>query len=114
MKIRLQSGYRGRPSGEQYIVPGEYDGADPALFGLADYLVETGHAVVTEHDPEPLPAAEDDTAPAGAPLEDMTVAQLKTLADGLGVDLGGARSKADIIDRLRESGAALPEPEVQP
>lgn len=104
--IRVLKHYVGVDSHNNMIYPGDYTVGDPLLYGLESDLIDIRYAVMVE----PLPAAEDDTAPAGASLEDMTVAQLKTLADGLGVDLGGARSKADIIARLREAGVELPEP----
>jgi len=37
------------------IAPGEYEGADPALHGLAQYLVDTGHAVALPDEPAPEP-----------------------------------------------------------
>lgn len=63
MRIKVLTIYRGRPSKEQEIQPGEYDADDPRLFGLAAYLVKNGHAVVVS-DPE-KPAAQD-----GEPLAD--------------------------------------------
>ena len=52
-RIYLRYGYRGKPSQERYIEAGEYDWADPALLGLAQYLVDTTHAVEIKQ-PEPL------------------------------------------------------------
>lgn len=43
--IRLLDGYRGKFTREQFIPAGEYRRDDPVLCGLAEYLVETGHAV---------------------------------------------------------------------
>jgi hypothetical protein len=48
MTILVRWGYRGAPSGERYIPPGEYDENDESLFGLADYLLANGHAVAME------------------------------------------------------------------
>jgi hypothetical protein len=46
VKIQLLHNYGGKLTNEQRILPAIYDGDDPALFGLAHYLVETGHAIV--------------------------------------------------------------------
>jgi hypothetical protein len=54
MRIKVLDSYRGRPSKELEIQPGEYDADDPRLFGLADYLVTNGHAIV-------LPTIEETT-----------------------------------------------------
>lgn len=43
--IRVIHFYRGAPSGGRAIPGGEYSEDDPALFGLAEYLVQNGHAV---------------------------------------------------------------------
>lgn len=42
--IEVKEFYRGRATNEQAIVPGQYAEDDPRLFGLADFLVETGRA----------------------------------------------------------------------
>jgi len=100
MKLRLKSFYQ-NVNGVQ-IAPGEYESSDPALRGLASYLVQTGHAVVTQADTKPEdapPESEND-----ALFEDMTVAQLKALADEHHVELDGARAKADIIAKLVAAG----------
>lgn len=63
-KIKLNSSYRGAPSRERVIPAGEYAASDERLFGLAEYLVKTGHAVVTEAapvDPPAPPNGEGDT-----------------------------------------------------
>jgi hypothetical protein len=44
--IRVLHGYRGAPSKERYIAAGDYADDDERLFGLAQYLVANGHAVV--------------------------------------------------------------------
>lgn len=43
-RVTVREYYIGYRSNEQLIKPGEYDVSDPALFGLADYLVELGKA----------------------------------------------------------------------
>jgi hypothetical protein len=47
MSIKVLYNYGGRPSNMRRIEPGVYAKDDPALFGLADYLVENGHAVLS-------------------------------------------------------------------
>ncbi len=47
-RIRVTHDYRGFNTGERSIWPGEYDSADPKLFGLAHYLLDNGHAVAVE------------------------------------------------------------------
>lgn len=51
MRIYVNHDYRGARTGLQIIPKGEYDADDPQLYGLAQYLVENGHARVTEDDP---------------------------------------------------------------
>ena len=48
MRIIVLRNYGGSRTQERRILPGEYDSEDAALFGLADYLVENGHAVIVE------------------------------------------------------------------
>ena len=43
--IRVFNNYGGRRTHEQRIPAGDYSEDDPRLFGLADYLIENGHAV---------------------------------------------------------------------
>jgi hypothetical protein len=51
--IRVLHNYGGRNTKEQRILPGEYADSDPALFGLAEYLVEHGHAIPVKQDATP-------------------------------------------------------------
>lgn len=52
MRIKVNDGYR--VAFGQHIDAGEYDEKDPALFGLATYLVANHHAeVVAEAPPSP-------------------------------------------------------------
>lgn len=44
MRIRVLINYGGVNTNERRIAPGEYDTDDPALFGIADYLLKHGHA----------------------------------------------------------------------
>jgi hypothetical protein len=45
--------------------------------------------------------------PASDPLEDMTVADLRALADSEEIDLGEARTKAQIIEAIRQAHQAV-------
>ena len=56
MKIKLIGNYRNI---NLFIPEGEYDSKDAALGGLSQYLLDNGHAVITEADvPKPAPAKE--------------------------------------------------------
>jgi hypothetical protein len=46
--IEVKQNYGGRLTKEQRIAPGIYTDDDPALFGIADYLVNSGYAVRIE------------------------------------------------------------------
>lgn len=54
MRLRLHTDYGGARTHEQRIAPGDYDADDERLFGLADYLVENGHASWLPDDAVPL------------------------------------------------------------
>lgn len=45
-RVQVLRLYQGRRTNEQPIQPGLYESDDPALYGLADYLVENGHAIL--------------------------------------------------------------------
>lgn len=62
MRIRVNHNYGGKPTNNLRIRPGVYDASDPALFGLADYLVQHGHAEFVDGDTAV-------TFPAAEPLE---------------------------------------------
>lgn len=69
MQIQLKRAFSGRLTNEAWIQAGVYAPDDPALMGLAEYLVENGHAVIVGGDVEavePTPEAaqsEADQAP---------------------------------------------------
>jgi hypothetical protein len=46
--VRVLHDYGGTPTRERRIQPGVYLVDDPALFGIADYLVANGHAVYVQ------------------------------------------------------------------
>lgn len=57
MKIEVLENYGGQRTQERRVLPGVYDVDDPALFGVGEYLLEVGKAVVIEAD---APAASDE------------------------------------------------------
>ena len=66
MKIILSAYYQ-NVNGVR-IAPGEYEVTDPALHGLAQYLVDTGHAVALADEPAPeVEAAPIEVEPAPEP-----------------------------------------------
>jgi len=58
MKIQLKRDFAGRLTNEARILPGVYDSEDPALFGIAAYLVDNGFAVIIEEAAPVLTEAE--------------------------------------------------------
>lgn len=74
MTIRVLHNYGGRNTKEQRILPGEYAIDDPALFGVADYLVENGHAVAVQSVKPETGTPEKDVGIANA-LEQLEAAQ---------------------------------------
>lgn len=113
--IRVRYNYGGSPSGGRRILPGDYGDNDPALFGLADYLVANGHAVrILAASDEPVLAeygvvAEprtDDSTP-GLDLQAMTVDELTEYAEQIdildaieGTGTGGRILKADLVKAI--------------
>lgn len=95
MKIMMLKNYGGSLTGEKRILGGVYDSEDPALFGLADYLVENGHAVVV------IPAD-------GVWADDMTITtQSDTFSEGVPEDsLEEARAEYE-TETLAEKQADL-------
>jgi hypothetical protein len=67
--IRLRYGYRGKYTQERFIPAGEYQRDNPVLCGLAEYLVENGHAVWVDVAPvaPPAPVVEVAAVPEPAP-----------------------------------------------
>lgn len=112
MRIKLTDQYSGVPSGMKTIYPGEYEAEDPRVFGLAGYLVQTGHAEEIEDIPavsildekgEKLPQD------APKPLDEMSVAELKVLATSMGLDFGSRISKPELLDLIQKAAAKLDE-----
>lgn len=57
MRILLLHDYRGNRTGGELVKRGEYASDDPRIFGLAQYLVDNGHArVVTPAKAQEAPA----------------------------------------------------------
>lgn len=52
--IQLLHDFAGRLTGEKRIFPGVYDADDPTIMGLAEYLVQNGHAVWVDAPPAPV------------------------------------------------------------
>lgn len=50
MKIELLINFGGVPTNELRILPGIYDADDERLFGITEYLLDNGHAVVVDDD----------------------------------------------------------------
>lgn len=97
-RIDVRQHYIGLDSQNNMIYPGLYEVGDPLLYGLERDLIDIGYAVMIADADEP-PAPEGD-----ALFADMTVAELKALADEHNVELDGARAKADIIAKLVAAG----------
>lgn len=68
---------------------------------LATRLQSKGYAV--ESEPDEADTEADDEAPAAPDLESFTIAQLKELAAAEGIDLGAAKTKAEIIAVISEA-----------
>lgn len=74
MKINVLHNYGGWNTQERRILPGVYDSEDAALFGLAQYLVDNGHAVIAgEIEPVQVVEVEPQTQSVGA---DETITEL--------------------------------------
>lgn len=56
-QITVLKNFGGKETNERRIQPGVYDVNAPELFGLADYLVENGHAVVVKSEAVPVKEA---------------------------------------------------------
>lgn len=118
-RIDVRKHYIGLDSQNNMIYPGLYEVGDPLLYGLERDLIDIGYAVMIADADEP-PAPED-KPPAGEKmlLEDMTIAELKALAEARNVDTTGLRTKADIIAALvlglgKEAGAPEGEQQDEP
>lgn len=114
MTIQLLTAYRGRRTQEKIIPAGTYADDDKRLMGLADYLVETGHArrlsgETTNAPPAPSTNAEqvaeallhraegvsDETPPSAAhPTPDydsVSPDDLKAEIERVGISLSGVK-----------------------
>lgn len=92
--IHLLKGYRGRLTNEQFIPPGVYAEDDPALSGLANYLVVNGHAVKVG---DAASSDESESTDTKLGIEDMTLPELKEEANRLGLQFGSKATKAELI-----------------
>lgn len=99
-QIRVYHGYN--VSSGVSILKGDYDAEDPALFGLASYLVKNRHAeVIGGGSLEAEPEAE---TPAD-PLEGMSNADLRDLATKRGLKTDAKMTKATLLKILRGEAA---------
>ncbi len=55
MIIKVHTGYRGVKTKEQFIATGEYSSDDPVLHGQAEFLVNSGRAIVLVPDEPKTP-----------------------------------------------------------
>lgn len=100
MLVKLNTGYGLRLNGRNRLIrPGE----------TADLPEDEARELISRELAEPCsappawtePEQEESSAPGEAPaLEEMTVAQLKTMALDLGLDVSDCRRKQDLIDRI--------------
>lgn len=81
MRIRVTKEFRGRRTKEQWIRPGDYDESDPALYGLAQTLVDEKRAVWLGDDGAEIPHGGNEV-----PAQPVIVEQYE-LSDGRTVDV---------------------------
>lgn len=68
MKIKMLENYGGVRTNERRILPGVYDSNDARLFGLTEFLLQTGKAIIVSTD-EPLEVSEHQhDLPDGEPM----------------------------------------------
>lgn len=108
-KIQVLHNYGGVPSSGRRILPGVYDANDAALFGLAQYLLDNGHAQSTD-----MLSAKEKAEQARynayyewleINLDAMTVAELKAYAAQHDIGLTGHSLKADIVNCIENEMA---------
>lgn len=80
-----------------FIGRGVYNSNDPALHGLAEYLLAAGHATGSLDETGPPVETVEDTPD----LDSMTKAELVEYAESHNIDLEDARLKDDILARLK-------------
>jgi hypothetical protein len=91
--------YRGDLTGDLPIAPGVYDDRDDALFSLAAYLVENGHAV----------AVDEEQAKAEATLNEWTKAELEDILATMGIDVPARATKAELVALIEQAWNDVPE-----
>lgn len=99
MHIRVLHNYGGKPSGGRRILPGDYEASDERLFGLAQYLVDNGHAVITVSDVKVVDRDGDDKEEETKPLpyNEWSYNDLRAFAKVNDIDLAGATKKDEIV-----------------
>ena len=90
-----------KTSGDGYFSVDDDEAARLVGLGMAAYEVEPERHVATA--PEGENPAEDTGAPS---LNDMTVKQLKELAESMGIDAAKMRTKAELISAIAAKNAA--------
>ncbi len=102
MHIQVLHNYGGRLTHERRILPGVYADDDPRIFGLAQYLVDNGHAIALGA--PVMPAVTPPAAPQKPPAklepddvpEDSGDAETEDSADG-----GGETGEQQTVKRKR-------------
>jgi len=95
----FQAGYCGANSRERVIHPGEYEHDDPALFGLAAFLVENLRAEwLVADDPEPMNTSVDYGKWTVKDLEDFAADRGFELTEGGGSGATGKWLKSDLVE----------------
>jgi hypothetical protein len=110
-RLYVLRNYGGATTGGGRIEPGEYAADDPALYGLADYLVENGHAYWLSDSDDALMAVGHHeslgtlTAVGDSEsLDALSIRELRALAAERGIDLAGFTRKDDIVAAIEAAG----------
>jgi hypothetical protein len=124
MRILVKRNYGGRPTRERRILPGEYDSNDPALFGVADYLLENGFAVAVNLSDdaqtpdlgelselsEPDGQSPDTSVFVSEPdgnavaIDSLSYTELRQLVSDMGIELTDGRSREALIEAITAHG----------
>lgn len=120
MLVRIISGTYGHrpilPNGKKshYVIPVKAGEAPIDLDKAeADRLIGLGvaEAVKTEENKAPeteAPEGASESKTEGLSLEEMSFNELKTLAQEKGIDIGGIRSKAGLVEAITAEAEELP------
>ena len=100
--IQLLHDYAGRRTNEDRVWAGVYDAADPRLYGLAEYLVENGHAIWTD-----APAATHFVAGAETGVDSLADAVLGSVEWQLDEAEAQAKEPVEPSEELEFKGRKL-------